>query len=259
LAEWCRTVWREDFADSDDGLVERLLYVWPNPEPIARLGESSATDAAERRTTLYTAARRLRALEMGSDNFGTPAPRAIGLDNDALMLFDEQRQEAMRRAQGGSGVAAGWHGKNPGRILRLALVFELLAWAAREDDAPEPTTISAEAVVRAGGYIDYCAAMLERVIGGLVISRAEIDAAQIARHLRNLAQGAPKHARLKPLNERELYQRSGFAWARDSNRRSTALSVLRDAGWVRVLEAADGPGRRRCDWEVNPRILGDNQ
>jgi hypothetical protein len=47
----------------------------------------------------------------------------------------------------------------------------ILAWAARGGSAPEPTSVAADAVVRAGGYIDYAAAMLERVTGGLAVGR----------------------------------------------------------------------------------------
>ena len=207
---------REALADADDGLPARFIFVWPEPVPIAPLRECGDTDAAERRDKLQKAAERLHALEMGADDHGAPAPRALPLDTDALQLFDEQRQEAMRRARAASGLAAGWHGKNPGRLLRLALVFELLAWAARDDGAPEPASVSADAVARAGGYIDYASAMFERVIGGLAIGRAEADAAQIARHVLAIARGAPPHARLKPLNERTLYQMRGFSWARDA-------------------------------------------
>jgi hypothetical protein len=35
-------------------------------------------------------------------------------------------------------------GKNPGRILRLALVFEYLTWAVRGDGTPEPTEVPKE-------------------------------------------------------------------------------------------------------------------
>lgn len=159
----------------------------------------------------------------------------------------------MRRARAAPGLAAGWHGKNPGQILRLALTFELLAWAARNDGTPEPASVSADAVARAGGYVDYAGAMLERVIGGLAIGRAEADAARIARHVLTIAKSAPPHARLKPLNERELYQKRGFTWARDEKRRAEAFAVLRNAGWLKSLQA-DGHGRPRGDWQVNPRI-----
>jgi hypothetical protein len=95
--------------------------------------------------------------------------------------------------------------------------------------------------------------MLERVIGGLAIGRAEADAAQIARHVLAVAEGAPPRARLKPLNERALYQMRGFTWARDKRRRTEAFSTLQAAGRVRPQQT-DGYGRPRGDWEVNPRM-----
>jgi hypothetical protein len=235
---------REVLADVDDGLAARFIFVWPEPVPIGPLCSRGPAGAAERHSMLHGCARRLRGLEMGTDNYGRPAPRVLRLDGDALGLFDEQRQDAMRRARLGCGLAAGWHGKNPGRILRLALVFEYLAWVARGDGTPEPTVVSADSVARAGGYIDRAAAMLERVLGGLAIDRAEADAAQIARHVLAVAQGAPQFARLKPLNERALYQTRGFAWARGKKRRSEAFSVLQETGWVRARQA-DGLGRPR--------------
>jgi hypothetical protein len=243
---------REVLTGADDGLLERLLFVWPEPVPIVPLCDRGAEDAAECRAVLHRAARKLHALEMGADEDDQLAPRALRLDDDAFDLFDEQRQEAMRRARAASGLAAGWHGKNPGRILRLALVFELLAWAAGE--GVEPASVSADAVMRASRYIDYAAAMLERMIGGLAVGRAEADAAQIARHVLAISQGAPQHASLEPLNERELYQQCGFAWVRDSERRAAAFAVLQKADWVKASQA-EGKGRPRGDWEVNPRIL----
>ena len=244
---------REVLADADDGLAERLLFVWPELVAIVPLCNCDAVDAAGRRKMLYTAAARLRNLAMGADDHGQPAPRALRLDTSAVQLFDEQRQEAMRRARTARGLAAGWHGKNPGRLLRLALVFEDLAWAARDDGMPEPASVSADSVVRAGGFIDYAADMLERVIAGLAISQAETDAAQIARYLLPIAKGAPPHARLKPLNERKLYQRRGFTWARNAKRREEAFAVLRSDGWLRPPQN-EGYGRPRGDWQVNPRI-----
>jgi hypothetical protein len=249
---------RDALADADDGLAARFIFVWPEPAPIAPLWDCAPTDAAERRSKLEKATERLRALEMGADNHGAPAPLALPLDIDARKLFDEQRQETMQRARVASGLTAGWYGKNPGRLLRLALVYEHLAWAARQDGAAEPCSVSEDTIVRAGGFMDYAGDMLERVLGGLAISRAVADAAQVARYVQAMARSAPSSARLQPLNERGLYQKRGFSWARDSQRRREALAVLRDAGWLRPPQA-EGNGRPRADWEVNPRILGTNQ
>jgi Protein of unknown function (DUF3987) len=245
---------REALAGADDGLPARFIFVWPEPEPITALCERGATDAAERRRKLLKAAARLRALKMGTGDNGRPIPIILRLDDDAFHLFDDQRQDSMGRARCASGLAGGWHGKNAGRLLRLAIVFELLAWAAFDVAAFEPASISADAMVRAGGFVDYAGAMFERVTAGLAITQAQADAAQIARHLLTIAKAAPLRARLKPLNERQLYQHRGFTWARDPKRRAEAFAVLCDASWVR-RPRADGHGRPRGDWEVNPRIL----
>jgi hypothetical protein len=160
---------------------------------------------------------------MGNDEHGAPAPRALPLDADTRRLFDEQRQEAMLRARAAFGLAAGWHGKNPGRLLRLALDFEHLTWAACDDGVPEPASVSADTMARAGGFLDYAAAMFERVAAGLAVTQAQADAAQIARYVLSIAEAAPPLAkRLKPLNERSLYQMRGFSWARDRERRAEA-------------------------------------
>jgi hypothetical protein len=180
---------------------------------------------------------------MGTDADGTPTPHTLRLDGDAPALFDELRREVMTRARQASGLAAGWLGKNPGRALRLGLVYELLAWAA--GNGGEPASVSADAIARAGAYLDYAESMLDRVTAGLAITRAEVDAARIARRL--LA------TRPVLLNERELYQIAGFAWARDVKRRSAALTVLDGASWIR-RPSTKGLGRPRGDWEVSPRL-----
>jgi hypothetical protein len=230
-------------ADADDGLAARLLYIWPEPVPIVPLADRGDDDASRRREMLVLAARRLRALAMGTDANGTPTPRTLRFDSDARTLFDELRREAMTHARRASGLAAGWAGKNPGRALRLALVYEILTWAARDD--AEPTHVSAEAVARAGAYLDYAANMLDRVTAGLALTAADADAAFLARYLL-----AMRPARL---NERGIYQMSGFAWTRDRRRRAAALALLDHAGWIR-RPAHVGPGRPRGDWEVSPRL-----
>jgi hypothetical protein len=244
---------RETLADADDGLPARFIYVWPEPTPIVPLCERGSADAAERCNMLHSSARRLRTLAMGVDNDGQAAPRALQLERSAFGLFDEQQQEARRHARAASGLFAGWHGKNPGRLLRLTLVFEYLAWAALGDGAPEAASVSADAVVRAGGFVDYAGAMLERVIGGLAVTRAVADAAQVARYVQAIARTAPLNARLKPLNERSLYQMRGFAWARDRKRRSEAFAVLQDANLLKPAQVHSS-GRPPSDWLVNPKI-----
>jgi hypothetical protein len=206
---------RKTLKDADDGLVARLILVWPAPVPITSLADRGAADALRRGDMLMGAARRLRGLPMGADRHGTPAPIALPLDGDARSLFDELRRHWMARAREASGLVAGWAGKNPGRALRLALVSELLAFVARGD--AEPASVSADAMARAGAFLDYAASMLDRVTAGLAVGEAEVDATVIGRHL--LA------TRPTGLNERALYQSPGFAWAREEKRRRAALPI----------------------------------
>jgi hypothetical protein len=114
---------RDALVGADDGLAARLGYVWPDPAPILPLASEADAEAQARRDRLTAAALRLCGLAMDGDASGEPAPRILRLDRDALQLFDELRREAMERARSSHGLAAGWHGKTPGRGLRLALVY----------------------------------------------------------------------------------------------------------------------------------------
>ena len=223
---------REALAGADDGLAARFAYIWPEPPPISKLANEPDETMRDRRWRLVEAARRLHGLKMSVDAAGEPAPGLLRLDQSAFALFDELRQEAMQRARSSRGLAGGWHGKAPGRALRLALVYELLTWSAR--GGSEPRAISADAMALASGYLDYLAGMFDRVTAGLAISREEADAEAIARNIFS--------TRPTALNERELYQLPGWSWLRDNERRSRALRLLADAGWIRRSGTA-GRGR----------------
>jgi len=80
------------------------------------LSRQPDSEVQNRRDRLAMATWRLNALQMDSDPLGEPVPRILKLDDDALRLFDEVRREAMERARSSRGLAAGWHGKTPGRV-----------------------------------------------------------------------------------------------------------------------------------------------
>jgi Protein of unknown function (DUF3987) len=238
---------RDVFHDANDGLLARMIYLWPEPTPIGSLVQCSDEETRHRHEMLMTAARQLRGLTMGADRHDVPAPHALSLSVDALDLFDGLRRLAMQHARDKHGLAAGWEGKNPGRLLRLALVFQLLTWSSR--GGPEPTVIAAETMIRAGRYLDYASSMLERVTAGLSIGEDEANAAAIARYL--------VLARAGRLNERDISRTSGFAWARDRERRKAALRILEADGWIRRPPPGMQSGRPRNDWDVAPNIHRD--
>ena len=233
---------RQALAGPDDGLGARFAYIFPEPVPIAPLSREPDATARGRYERLLTAARRMSALAMDCSPGGEPEPRVLRLDSDAFALFDDIRHEAMMRARSTSGLPGGWHGK-AGRALRLAIVFELLRQAAT--GGPEPCAIGADAMARAGNYLDYLGAMLDRVTAGLALSGAEADAAAI---LRNILATRPQR-----INERDLYQRPDWSWLRGSARRAAAFAELERHEIVRPATRAS-KGRPPGDWDVSPRL-----
>lgn len=107
---------RETLADADDGLPARFIFVWPEPAPIAALCDCSVTDATERHNKLHAAAAKLHALNMDTDDHGEPTAILLKFDPEAVHVFEDIRREALMRARSAYGLAAGWHGKNPGRV-----------------------------------------------------------------------------------------------------------------------------------------------
>lgn len=235
---------REALSGADDGLTARFCYTWPRLVPYAQLSRESVAASQQRQDFLLSAARRLRGLQMVTGISGDLATRVKPLSTHAMNLFETIRCEAIGKARTTKGLAAGWHGKTPARALRLALVMEFLFWAA-EPGMPEPQEVSAKAMAHAGTFLDYLSLMFDRVINGLAADQAETDAATIMKHI----------AGQKPdtLNERELYQSAGFGHFRNGERRRVAFKILERDGWL-IQAQTFGAGRKRNDWQVNPRL-----
>jgi hypothetical protein len=221
------------FNAADDGLVARFAFVWPDPAPIADLTFGSNAAALGRQAALTGAARRLHALRLDDE------PRYIRLGGEARAMLNVLHKETTATARSSEGVSGGWHGKTKARAVRLALVFELLAWAAGPT-GPEPKEVSTDATVRAFGYADYLSAMFTRTVDGMASDRTESDARVLAAHIRQ--------GNLSTLEMAGLYLQPGWRWLRDKKRRSTAIAALTEAGWV---TPAAGRGRLT----VNPEVL----
>ena len=231
---------RDVLAGSDDGMIARFVYVWPEALPPRRPQGGNAWMA--RQEFLDRALTRLRSVPMADGPHG-PEPVALPVTEAGLCILDAIRSEVMASTKADSAIMAGWCGKNPGRLLRLALTFNFMGWAAGDSDTP-PAIISHHAMAAAADYLDYCAAMMGRVLGELAQSRAERDATRLARLILN--------ERLTRINERDLSRSPGFSDLRDHDRRAAALAELEAAGWVRRIQRPSGAGRKPGDWAVNP-------
>ena len=163
----------------------------------------------------------------------------------ALQVLDTIRNEIVAAGGRESGVLACWRGKNPGRLLRLALTLEYLEWAANPDGTIEPEIVSPASMKRAASYIDYLDAMMVRALGELAVSEAQRVAALIARMI--------LEERPAEINERSLYRRAGFSELRDKEFRDDVLAELERAGWVRRKRSVTGR-KPSPSLEINPQL-----
>jgi hypothetical protein len=236
------------FAGLDDGLAARFLLVWPEACDPRR------PTVFPHHRELIAALTRLRSLPLPvqSDDPDATDYIAIPLAADAADEFQAWRISGLKEAQtAAAGMFAGFVGKLPAMTLRLALALEFLWWAGKAN-APEPETISLDAVLAATGLVQgYFLPMAERCYGDAALPEAERHAAAIAHWLR----------RAKPIviNAREL-RRTRRAEVpglpRDADKIMAALAVLTEGHWIRPVEHDSHRSvRPRGDYEVNPKVF----
>jgi hypothetical protein len=227
---------------ADDGLAARFLYIWPRPVPPNR----GRGEGAERRAEiLFAALNRLRQLNFDTWLGGDLKPRLLGIDDATFNVLFDLRTEVFTANQHDRGLMAGWRGKNPGRALRIALTLELLAWAAT--GGLEPERVSEKALRQAADYIDYCTAMMTRVMGEMTLGETERHAASVARWI--------LRERPAEVNGRQLSKLPGFSRLRDPSVRTAVFERLAEAGWMRRAAGTGAKGRKPDTWTVNPLVF----
>lgn len=223
---------RAAMAEADnDGLAARFLHVWPaSRRPSIPKGEPP--DAM-----LKDALARIAALP-----WEPPEPVLLPFTGPAQDIV-QARREMVASAEAG-GLLGAWIGKMPGHVVRLAVIFQHLAWLA--DGGEPPRVIDDMAAGRADGLLAaYFLPMAERFFGVNALP-------QSARDARTLAQVIVEERRER-LNSRTLGRDGPI---RDVERVKAALLDLEAAGWVRRDPFRDGNnrGRTRNDWEVRPDL-----
>jgi hypothetical protein len=223
----------------DDGLAARFLYAWPAPGTRGRRPRRAADASA-----LLRALRRLRELP-----WEPPEPVDLPFTDAAATMMEGWRREVAELEDGANGLFLSWVGKLPGFALRLAVVFEHLAWAAREGAAAPPEAIGEDAMERATAFLAaYAVPMARRVFGEAALPEAERDARRLARWL--LRQDPCPEV----LNARVMRRQADGPGIPKADRITGALGELAELGWVRSALAREGGGRPRGDWAVNPAV-----
>ena len=234
---------------TDDGLVARFLWSWPDKLPFAR--PSRVAEIGQ----LEAAYRRLEGLQWGHDAEGQPIAITLPLAPDAADLFELWQADNAEVDGNASGLLKSFYGKLDGALLRVALTAELAAWAWH--NGSEPREISLATVEAAAEWIDdFAKPMAARVYGDASLPTVERNAAALAQHIVN----SGHHT----INRREIRRNAGKAnlsWARDTKALEAALELLALADIIRPAPSRDGdtPGRGTADYAVNPQVHGGAQ
>jgi hypothetical protein len=177
---------------------------------------------------------------------------AVPLAEDAANRFEQWRETTHVEAQSmAAGMFAGFVGKLPAMVLRLALTLEFLWWAGTPQEA-EPQTISKAAIVGAIALVQgYFLPMAERCYGDAALPEAERHAASIARWI---LKAKPTLINARDLRRSRRAEIPGLP--NDAEKIKAALAVLPEARWLQPVEHDPRRNARpRGDYEVNPKVF----
>jgi len=225
---------------ADDGLLARILWIWPDPIPF-RLG--TRAPGAQWATGAFD---RLRELELQPGN--PPSPILVPLTDEARSMIEAFGGEMQQRQANAGGLLRSAIGKARGQALRLALILELLWWCGEDGIAAPPFQISARAFAAAASLMaDYFLPMAERVYGDAAITERERGTATLARWI--IAE------RPAELHVRHLQRDVRLPGLRSAEQIRGVADALVEADWLRSPAPGSEFGQRgRVVYPVNPRL-----
>lgn len=228
-------------SSGDDGLVARFLWAWPAPVPFQRPKSIADMGLLER------VFRKIQRLRVVRDDEGRTMPVIMLLDETAATIFETWAREASAAIQDTASLYKSFCGKLRGTVLRLALVSELLAWAAGNEDA-EPQTIGVHSLSAAIEFVeDYAKPTALRVFGDAALPVSERDAASLARFI--------LRQKFDRINSRDARRRPGVpANLKTPSAMDGAIEQLVEADWLRALHKPGAVGRPVKDYAVNPAV-----
>lgn len=226
----------------DDGLTSRFLYVWPDKV------EAERPNVVANQERALSGLRCLSDLQLGTSGDSEAEPVIMLLSDEAAALFQDWRKPHVAN-EPASGRFAGWWGKCPGFVLRIAANLQLLWWSAESDPTP-PETIGMLAVDAAIKLVDdYFTPMARIVYTGNAPSREYALASALAEEIQ--ARGN------EILNGREVYKFWNVPGIRNAETFQDAATVLTTANWLRHARysgSAKG-GRSRNEFIVHPKLI----
>jgi hypothetical protein len=116
---------------ADDGLLARMLWLWPDPVEFHIGLQVPNVDWA------ITALDRLPELTMRTGRDG-PKPVMVLFEDEARTRLERFAQAMLKRRDQPGGLLRSAYGKARGHAMRLACVLEVLWWSADKNAPPRP-------------------------------------------------------------------------------------------------------------------------
>jgi hypothetical protein len=227
---------------SDDGLLARYMWFWPDPFSFEEPKRPPATEWA------IMALDRLRILELAQGEYG-PVPLVVPLDDAArrrLVRFGKLMQEQKEMT---AGLLRSAIGKARGLALRLSLVLEHLRWCAKDGYEGSPSTIGDDAVAAAARFIsEYVLPMAERTYSDAACTETDNNTTTLARWI--------KKERPQFIHVRDMQRKVRLQGLRDAKAIHAACAALIEAGWLGRPAAGSAFQQRGTKaYPVSPRLM----
>ena len=224
----------------DDGLLARLMPIWPDPAPIT----TDAVDYDD--SVLRHILRSLYRYVTGTVFVGKPEPFIVRFQEKAYGQLTELRLRQRRMEEEEEGLTKSFLGKITGLTIRVALVLAFINAVAEGRDFPLQLSEADFEAARLFTF-DYVLPMVRRSYEMASVSKAE----RAARKILWLA----KTKGWKVFSAREI-KRLGRTGLTDDKEIDAALSMLLAADWIKIQPSKEKPagGRPSIKYQVNPRL-----
>jgi hypothetical protein len=230
---------------TDDGLLSRIQWGWPDPIPFELGVETPRVEWA------IDALDKLRELELEPQPGKPPSPVYMPLTPEGQKLIRVFGKEMYSRRRNTAGLLKSAYGKARGTALRLSLVLEWLWWCGKSGMPLPPETISPQAFLAAAALVaDYFMPMAERVYGDAAATGIERMMATLARWI--------IEKRPNEVHVRHLQRSVRLPGLRTAGQIISAADGLVEADWLRapspVRSFGRGKGRAPVVYSVNPKL-----
>jgi hypothetical protein len=242
----------------DDGMLSRWLIIDAEYQARPLSDEMPPKEEWQRVVSKLKSVQPVERLNY-EENASEIVPRETHLTDDARRVFraGRERIEAMVGEYQDEPVVAAMLHKQPGRVLRMGLLFAFLDWAAQDTGDPHPTHVHAPYIARALAFIfDYAIPMALFTYQKTNVTATQAHAAQIIERLIEPIEKEGKETFTQRQAHTSLIQKGKTRRRASKSQVVAALRELENKGWVRQdppIKSKHG-GSPSTVWRINPSV-----